>query len=97
MRQEVSFTHNRIFYCLIEGGSNSEQLYLIESKPVHSFYLLEFTSSCSVSYQIVLGKDIIFEGTLTKHRAASTNGTPFLQLLSSVEGNNKLALSLTLN
>jgi hypothetical protein len=52
------------------------------------------TSSSSLSYQLVIGKEIIFEGSLFKHRIMANLNENMVQILSSQEGNTKIALSL---
>ena len=59
-KQEVTFKHDKKYYCLTHGSNESDQLYLLQSTQIAPFYLIEMTSSSSLSYQLVIGKEIIF-------------------------------------
>ena len=54
------------------------------------------TSSASVSFQVIVNDNIQMEGSLLKQKVVGSEGKQFIHLMSALESNAKIGLSLTL-
>ena len=52
------------------------------------------TSSSSLSIQFIVNKSIIFEGSLSKQKIVDSKGSKIIHLISSLEGNIRIGISI---
>ena len=55
-------------FCWLMNSKGKDQLILIQSEAISPFYLIEMTSSSSLSYQFIVNGTIQLEGSLLKQK-----------------------------
>jgi hypothetical protein len=97
LKNEISSKDNNKYYSIQKNNKNKDQLTIIQTVGICPFYIMKFTSSSSLSFQMIVDGSIAFEGSLTKEKIISNQDKSFVHLLSSVEGSYKIGMVVTFN
>jgi hypothetical protein len=97
IRNEITQKSDSNYYSIQNHGKNKDQLVLIQSTSILPFYLIKTTSSSSISVQIIIANSIALEGSLSKEKIMGNEGKSLIHLLTSVEGNSKIGIVLSLS
>jgi hypothetical protein len=68
---------------------------MISCKTIQDMYLIEMTSSSSISFQIVIEGTIALAASISKQKIIDSQNKKIVHLLTSADGNQKVALLLT--
>jgi len=68
---------------------------MISCKTIQDMYLIEMTSSSSISFQIVIEGTIALAASISKQKIIDSQNKKIIHLLTSADGNQKVALLLT--
>jgi hypothetical protein len=94
-KQEIHVVNGNTQYWLQMSGRNKEEVIVLSTSGILPFYLVQMTSSSSLSFQVIVGNSIQLEGSLLKQKIVGSGGRSFLHLMTALEGNARTGVSLS--